>query len=73
MYDHTILWYLVTDRLSHYFFFSDEIGFCYVIAIAVLNGISPIILELASELSFPISEDIVAGVINQANNIGELY
>jgi len=44
------------------------IGFLYVIAIGVLNSLSPLLLELASELTNPISEDIIAGVINQANN-----
>ena len=49
--------------------FLDEIGCFYIIAISALNGITPVILELTSELTYPISEDIVAGVINQANNI----
>jgi hypothetical protein len=34
----------------------------------VLNSVSPLILELASELTYPVSEEIIAGVINQANN-----
>ena len=40
-----------------------------MIAIGILNAISPLILELASELTHPVSEDIIAGAINQANNL----
>ena len=40
-----------------------------MIAIGILNSISPLILEMASELTHPVSEDIIAGAINQANNL----
>ena len=50
------------------------IGLCYIIAIGILNSISPLILELASELTHPVSEDIIAGAINQANNaVGVIF
>ena len=56
------------------FLFSDVIGICYVIAIGILNSISPLILEMASELTHPVSEDIIAGAINQANNfVGVIF
>lgn len=45
------------------------IGILYIVAIGVLNSLSPLILELASEWTHPIPEDIIAGVINQANNL----
>ena len=55
-------------------FFSDYIGVFYIIAIGVLNSVTPLILELGSELTHPVSEDIVAGIINQANNfVGVLF
>ena len=50
------------------------IGLCYIIAIGILNSISPLILELASELTHPVSEDIIAGAINLANNaVGVIF
>jgi len=50
------------------------IGLFYVIAIGVLNSVTPLILELGSELTHPVSEDIFAGIINQANNfVGVLF
>ena len=55
-------------------FFSDSIGLSYIIAIGVLNSVTPLILELGSELTHPVSEDIIAGIINQANNfVGVLF
>ena len=55
-------------------FFSDLIGLFYTIAIGVLNSVTPLILELGSELTHPVSEDIIAGIINQANNfVGVLF
>ena len=62
--------------ISPYFplFFSDSIGLSYIIAIGVLNSVTPLILELGSELTHPVSEDIIAGIINQANNfVGVLF
>ena len=54
--------------------FSDSIGLSYIIAIGVLNSVTPLILELGSELTHPVSEDIIAGIINQANNfVGVLF
>ena len=55
-------------------FFSDLIGILYVISIGLLNSLSPLILELASSICSPASEDIISGLINQANNfVGILF
>jgi len=55
-----------SSRINNYQYL---IGGSYIVAISTLNGITPVILELASEIASPISEDIVAGVVNQANNV----
>ena len=63
-----------TKNEDFFHFLLDLIGIFYIIAIGVLNSISPLILELASELTHPVSEDIIAGAINQANNaIGVIF
>lgn len=41
----------------------------YVLGMALLNCSSPLVLELAAELTFPVSEDVVSGLINQSNNL----
>ena len=62
------------DYPSIFLSFSDLIGLFYIIAIGVLNSVTPLILELGSELTHPVSEDIIAGIINQANNfVGVLF
>ena len=45
------------------------IGLFFVVGIGILNSVSPLILELGSEVTHPVSEDIMAGIINQANNL----
>lgn len=50
-------------------FLTDLIGLFFVVGIGILNSVSPLILELGSEVTHPVSEDIMAGIINQANNL----
>ena len=42
-----------------FFFLKDLIGGSYIVAISTLNGITPVILELASEIVSPISEGTI--------------
>ncbi len=57
-----------------FYYFLDAIGIFYIVSIGVLNSVSPLILQIGAEMTAPISEDIMAGVINQANNfIGVIF
>ena len=53
---------------------TDEIGVSYIVGISTLNAVTPLMMEMASEISYPIKEDIIGGIINQANNfVGVIF
>ena len=47
---------LYINNYKFTYFYIDLIGCSYIVAISSLNGVTPIILELASEIASPISE-----------------
>ena len=49
--------------------FAVAIFVCYVASISLLNSTSPLMYELTAEMSYPITEDFVGGLVNQFNNI----